>query len=78
MMVHWYGNIAHGLEDVFAVKLAQKHGNEDDTHTPAFLDDNGDVWVWGYNGYGECGDGRTQNCYDQKEYQENGLMTRRL
>ena len=55
-----------GLEDVFAVKLAQKHGNEDDTHTPAILDDNGDVWVWGYNGYGECGDGRTQNCYGPK------------
>ena len=25
------------------------------------LDDSGCVWVWGYNGYGEIGDGRTQN-----------------
>ena len=46
----------------------QKHGNEDetDTHTPALLDDNGDIWTWGYNGYGEIGDGRTQNSYGPK------------
>ena len=67
-----------GLEDVFAVKLAQKHGNEDDTHTPAFLDDNGDVWVWGYNGYGEVVMVERKTATTQKEYQENGLMTRRL
>ena len=55
-----------GLENVHAIKIAMKHQNEDSTHTPAILDDEGSVWTWGYNGYGECGDGRTQNNYGPK------------
>ena len=55
-----------GLEDVFAVKISQTRSGETDTHTPCILDDNGDIWTWGYNGYGEIGDGRTQNSYGPK------------
>ena len=55
-----------GLEDVFAVKITQTRSGETDTHTPCILDDNGDIWTWGYNGYGEIGDGRTQNSYGPK------------
>ena len=40
--------------------------NEDSIHTPCGLTDDGDVYTWGYNGYGEVGDGRTQNAYGPK------------
>ena len=64
-----------GLEDVFVLKLYKQEVVKQ-IHIPCLLDDNGDVWTWGYNGYGEVGDGRTQNAYGLKRMQENGLMTR--
>ena len=55
-----------GLENVHFIKINMKYQNEDSTHTPCALTDEGDVYTWGYNGYGECGDGRTQNNYGPK------------
>ena len=55
-----------GLEDVHFIKIATKTMNEDSTHTPCGLTDDGDVYTWGYNGYGEVGDGRTDNAYGPK------------
>ena len=49
-----------GLEDVKVIKMAERQWSNN-THHKMALDDSGCVWVWGYNGYGEIGDGRTQN-----------------
>ena len=63
-----YGEVASGsasnvLRDVKIVRISQSFGGGDPissqaTHTLA-LDSTGAVWAWGYNGYGQCGDGTT-------------------
>ncbi len=42
------------------VALSCWDGN-DSTHHCGAIDENGDVWMWGYNGYGQLGDGTTTN-----------------
>ena len=55
-----------GVEDVHFIKISTNIQNEDSTHTIGALTDEGDVYTWGYNGYGEVGDGRTTHTYGPK------------
>jgi len=55
------------LRDVFVVKVAASGGNaagaisNADYEHCAALDSNGQVWMWGYNGYGGLGNGTNTN-----------------
>ena len=53
------------LRDVKVIKVAHscKSGttSDDSTHHCMALDDQGRVWTWGYNGYGQLGLGNTTN-----------------
>lgn len=62
-----YGEVATGsaanvLRDVKITRISQSCGNgaanndSQAAHTLALASD-GSVWAWGYNGYGQCGDG---------------------
>lgn len=64
-----YGEVAtqaggHVLRDVKIIRISQACGNgaanndSNATHTLG-LDSAGQVWAWGYNGYGQCGTGDT-------------------
>lgn len=43
------------------VKVSLAYQNGDDTHHYLALDEDGYVWTWGYNGYGQLGRGYTQD-----------------
>ena len=53
------------LRGVKIIKVAHnaKSGRQDniDTHSAYALDDQGRIWSWGYNGYGQLGQGNTNN-----------------
>jgi hypothetical protein len=53
------------LRDVKIIKTGHTaksgHQGEIDTHSCFALDDQGQVWTWGYNGYGQLGHGNTSN-----------------
>ena len=34
---------------------------------------NGDVYIWGYNGYGQCGSGNTSHQYTPRKVQDDGI-----
>lgn len=52
----------HTFRDVRIVRIAISNKQEEDsTHSCYALDDNGDLWSWGYNGYGQLGLGDTSN-----------------
>ncbi|NDB78573.1 hypothetical protein EB155_01795, partial [archaeon] len=47
------------LNDHFIVKIAITQANEDSVQSMAALSDDGRVFTWGYNGYGQAGQGHT-------------------
>ena len=49
------------LTDVRIIKISQAQFNNNDAHHTMALDEDGYVWVWGYNGYGQVGLGHTNN-----------------
>lgn len=53
------------LRDVFIIKCGHSakgvYADNIDTHACYALDDQGRVWTWGYNGYGQLGQGNTTN-----------------
>lgn len=51
----------NGLEHVNIIKVAMNITQEETAHTCIALSDKGDVYTWGYNGYGQLGYGRTEN-----------------
>ena len=51
---------AQNLRGVFIVKIAACGGTESNTHHCLALDDQGQVWSWGYCGNGELGRGRAE------------------
>jgi hypothetical protein len=51
----------NGLEGVRIIKICSNVTQANNTHTCAALDEDGNVWMWGYNGYGQCATGRTEN-----------------
>jgi alpha-tubulin suppressor-like RCC1 family protein len=51
----------NGLEHVRIIKVALNITQEDTAHTCMALSEDGDVYTWGYNGYGQLGFGRTEN-----------------
>jgi hypothetical protein len=56
------GTAAGDLATTRIVKLACGTTADDDaTHSIAALDANGELWTWGYNGYGQLGHGDYQN-----------------
>jgi alpha-tubulin suppressor-like RCC1 family protein len=56
------GTAAGDLATTRIVKLASFTTEDDDnTHSIAALDANGELWTWGYNGYGQLGHGDYQN-----------------
>ena len=53
----------HAFRDIRIKRIAMSGGcgtSDDVRHTLA-LDENGDVWAWGYNGYGQLGQNNTTN-----------------
>jgi hypothetical protein len=55
-----------GVENVHFIKITHNIQNEDSTHTICCLTDEGDVYTWGFNSYGEVGDGRATHTYGPK------------
>ena len=51
----------NGLEGVKIIKVTANITQSNNTHTCGALDEDGNVWMWGYNGYGQCATGRTEN-----------------
>jgi alpha-tubulin suppressor-like RCC1 family protein len=51
----------NGLEDVRIIKVATNISQEQQSHTCLALSDKGDVYAWGYNGYGQLAMGRLEN-----------------
>jgi len=53
----------HTLRDTRIVRISAAcgHGYNTNSHHTLALDDGGGVWAWGYNAYGQCGNGTTTN-----------------
>jgi len=51
----------NGLEGVKIIKIVANGTGATNNHTCSALDEDGNVWMWGYNGYGQCATGRTEN-----------------
>lgn len=52
------GTGAGSLATTRIIKIGNACVREDTgTHSPMVLDENGNVWMWGYNGYGQLGQG---------------------
>lgn len=53
----------HAFRDVRIKRIAKSGGcgTADSVHHTLALDENGDVWAWGYNGYGQLGTNNTTN-----------------
>lgn len=54
------------LNDRKIIKISVSKGFETSAHHCIALDDQGDVWTWGYNGYGQLGRGNTSNGYSPR------------
>jgi hypothetical protein len=55
------------LHDRKIIKVSISKGFETSAHHAIALDDEGAVWVWGYNAYGQCGNGTTENVYSPRQ-----------
>lgn len=54
------------LHDRKIIKVSCSKNYESSAHHLLALDDEGCVFTWGYNGYGQCGRGDTQNFYSPR------------
>ena len=54
------------LNDRKIIKISMSKGKESSTHHCMALDSEGDVWAWGYNGYGQLGRGTTADGYSPR------------
>lgn len=50
-----------GLENSKIVKVQTSAGQQSSTHSVVAIDDEGFVWTWGYNAYGQLGTGDSNN-----------------
>jgi alpha-tubulin suppressor-like RCC1 family protein len=62
---HDYRNSGTAAGDLATTRIVKLTGftseDNDNTHSLAALDSNGNVWTWGFNGYGQLGHGDYQN-----------------
>ena len=54
------------LHDRKIIKVSCSKGSETNSFHTIALDDEGDVWTWGYNAYGQCGQGTSVNIYSPR------------
>jgi len=54
------------LNDRKIIKISVSKGKETSAHHCIALDDEGDVWTWGYNAYGQLGRGTSTNGYSPR------------
>lgn len=49
------------------IKVSSSKQYETQAHHCIALDDQGDVWTWGYNAYGQCGHGHSRSVYSPRQ-----------
>lgn len=63
----WPTRVRGSLDNVRIKKIDGTMGQETGTFTFMALSEDGRVFTWGYNGYGQIGNGSTTNCNDAHE-----------
>ena len=74
-----FNNSNHVFGSVRIAKIATSGGgNDDNTHHCMGLDEDGQVWTWGYNGYGQLGHGDTSNRNRPTQINQSNFNNRKI